>query len=59
MVEEALDDSAGDGGEEEFRGKGEVVELGDLGGSHFAEAKGLAREFAEIFAGGPDDFVGN
>lgn len=58
LIKEMLDESAGDGGEEELGSKGELVELGDIGGFHFSEAVGLAGELAEIFAGGPDDFAG-
>lgn len=57
MVEEVLDNGAGDGREEEFCGEGEVVEFGDFGGLHHSEIKGLAGEFAEVLAGGPGDFA--
>lgn len=59
LVEEMLDEGAGDSGEEELGSKGEMVELGDIGGFHFSEVVGLAREFPEIFAGGPGDFAGD
>lgn len=59
MVKEALNDGAGDSGKEELRSRGEVIEFGDFGSFHFAEAKGLVGEFAKIFAGGPSDFAGS